>query len=442
MLRRFARDPDMSPRRTVREPLTVIAELRFDPAHRESILELARRHVRNTLGAEPGCLRFELVAPKDDPGCLVFCEVFAHEAALATHRESAHAAWFREARAPYGVEAVVRELRPVTPAWPGAVLCAAPILSAHRRFLAAMADAGVEMRWNDRARLLTEDELIERLDGVAATVAGLEPYTERVFAAAPDLQVVARMGVGHENVDVPAATRHGVAVAMAFGTNHDAVADHALALMAAATHRILEYDRRVRQGTWGSLLHGSLHETAVGIVGFGRIGRAAAKRCLGFTMEILVADPVAEADTVARLGYRLVDLDELLRRSDIVSLHAPLTPETRHLIDGRRLGLMKPTAILVNTARGELVDEAALVAALEGGRLAGAGLDVFEVEPLPEGPLRRMQQVVLTPHVAGVSAASLEAMTARCCENIIAILRGRDPGPGLVLNPEVLPSLA
>jgi D-3-phosphoglycerate dehydrogenase len=156
-------------------------------------------------------------------------------------------------------------------------------------------------------------------------------------------------------------------------------------------------------------------------------------------MEILVADPVAEADTVARLGYRLVDLDELLRQADFVSLHAPLNAETRHLIDARRLALMKSSAYLVNTARGGLVDEAALVEALERQRIAGAALDVFEREPLPDLPLRRLDQVVLTPHVAGISAASLRAMTERCVENILALLRGRDPGPGFVLNPEVLP---
>ena len=321
------------------EPLTVIAELRFDPAHREAVLELAQRHVRNTLAAERDCLRFELVAPKDDPGVLVFSEMFASEAAFAAHRESAHAAWFREARAPYVVEATVRELRPRGARRPGRrALRHATCWRSPRLPGAAGAKPGSRSGGTSSGATFTEAELIERLDGVVATIAGLEPYTERVFAAAPGLKVVARVGVGYEQVDVAAATRHGVAVAMAFGTNHDAVADHAMALMAAAAHRIVEYDRRVRAGGWGTLLHGRLHETTVGIVGFGRIGRAVAKRCLGFNMEVLVADPVAEVDTVARLGYRLVDLDELLRQADFVSLHAPLTAETRHLIDARRLG--------------------------------------------------------------------------------------------------------
>ena len=432
----------MSPTsRNAREPVTVIAELRFDPRHQEAVLELARRHVRNTLAAERDCLRFELVAPRDEPGVLVFSEMFAGEAALAAHRQSAHAQWFKEARAPYGVEADVRELRSMAPAWPGAVLCATPVLSANRALLAPLTEAGVEMRWNERGRNLTEAELIEALDGVVATVAGIEPYTERVLAAAPGLKVIARVGVGYDMVDVAAATRHGVAVAMAFGTNHEAVADHTLALMGAAAHRIVEYDRRVRAGGWGTFLHGQLHEATVGVIGFGRIGRAVAKRCLGFSMNVLIADPVADAETVARLGYRLVELDELLRQSDFVSVHAALSAETHHLIDARRLARMKPTAILINTARGGLIDEQALVQALTGGRLGGAALDVFEIEPLPDGPLRHLEQVVLTPHVAGLSAASLRAMAHRASENILALLRGRDPGPGLVLNPEVLPGV-
>ena len=179
------------------------------------------------------------------------------------------------------------------------------------------------------------------------------------------------------------------------------------------------------------------------MVGFGRIGRAVAKRCLGFNMEVLVADPVADADTVARLGYRLVELDELLRQSDFVSLHAPLTPETRHLIDARRLALMKPDG------------HPGQHGPRRPGRRGGAGRGArrraarrrrrstcSRSSRCRTAPLRRLEQVVLTPHVAGLSAASLQAMAARVRENILAVLRGRDPGPGLVLNPEVLPAQA
>lgn len=424
--------------RSLREPMAVIAELRFDPQHRETVLELAHQHVRNTLAAEPGCLRFELVAPKGDQGSLLFYELFESEAAFAFHCGSEHLRWFREARAPFVQDSTVRECLPVAGITPGVVLCAVPVLSEHRHYLSPLIDAGFEIRWNELGRPFTEAELIHRLHGVTATLAGSEPYHERVLAASPSLRLIARLGVGHDQVDLPAATRYGVAVAMAFGTNHETVADHAMSLLAAVAHRIVEYDRRVRRGEWGSLLHGQLHETVVGVVGFGRVGRALARRCLGFNMDVLVADPVAEADTVARLGYRLMELDELLRQADFVSLHAPLTAETRHLIDARRLALMKPTAYLVNTARGELVDQRALAAALEERRIAGAALDVFETEPLPEGGLRQLERTVLSPHAAGTSAASLRAMTERCVETILAVARGRDPGPGLVLNPETL----
>ena len=424
--------------RSLREPMAVIAELRFDPQHREAMLDLAQRHVRNTLAAEPGCLRFELVTPRDDQGSLVFYELFESEAAFAAHGASEHLRWYREARAPFLLEATVRECRPVAGTAPGVVLCAVPVLREHRDYLAPLVDAGFELRWNELGRPFTEAELIPRLEGVTAVLAGEEPYSERVLIAAPGLRLIARLGVDHDRIDLPAATKYGVAVAMAFGTNHETVADHAMTLMAAAAHRIVDYDRRVRRGEWGYLLHGQLHETVVGVVGFGRVGRALARRCLGFNMDVLVADPVAEPDTVARLGYRLVELDELLRQADFVSLHAPLTTETHHLIDARRLALMKPTAYLVNTARGGLVDETALVKALEERRIAGAALDVFAVEPLPEAGLRRLERTVLSPHVAGCSAASLRAMTERCVETILAVARGRDPGPGLVLNPETL----
>lgn len=420
------------------EPLVIIAEVEFAPEHREAMLELARRHVRNTLAAEPGCLRFELVVPTDDPGRLVFYETFADEAAFAAHQATPHLAWFKEARAGYVREAQVRRFRPVAAASAGVVLVGVSALSDRQDYLQPLVDAGFELRWNELARPFTEAELVERLDGVVATIASLEPYNDRVFAAAPALKVVARLGVGYDQVDVEAATRAGVAVAMAFGTNHDAVADHAMALMAAAAHRIAAYDRKVRAGGWGTAFHGRLHGTTVGIVGFGRIGRALARRCLGFNMEVLVCDPLVDADTVARLGYRLVELGELLRSADFVSLHAPGSGGTRHMIDAAALAAMKPSAILVNTARGSLVDEAALVEALRAERIGGAALDVFEVEPLRDSPLAGLDNVVLTPHVAGTSAASFRAMTERCVENILAVTGGRDPGQGLVLNPEAL----
>ena len=301
--------------------------------------------------------------------------------------------------------------------------------------------AGFELEFNREGRALGEDQLIGRLPGVFATLAGSEPYNERVFAAAPDLRVVARVGVGYDRVDVAAASRHGVAVAMAFGTNHEAVADHAFALIAALGCQLLPYHRKVLDGGWGGNVHVSLWQATVGIVGLGRIGQALARRCRGFEMRVLAYDPEIDPDFAAQLGVELMPLERVLADADFVSVHAPHSPATDRIIDGPRLALMKPTAYLVNTARGALVDEAALIRALEQGQIAGAGLDVFETEPLPrDSPVRRFDNVLLTPHCAGTNTRSLVDMLDRCATSILDIHAGRSPGDSYLLNPEVVPA--
>jgi phosphoglycerate dehydrogenase-like enzyme len=305
-------------------------------------------------------------------------------------------------------------------------------------FLAPLRAAGFDIVMNEKDRLLNEAELIERLPGAVATIAGGEFYTERVFAAAPELRVVARYGVGYDRVDVAAATRHNVAVAMAFGTNHESVADYAFALALGLALELLPHHARVAGGGWGCSFHPGLWGRCMGIVGLGRIGKAMARRCRAFDMRLLATDPMPDRAFAAANGIELVGLDELLREADFVSLHTPLAPETRHLIGRRELALMKPSAVLINTARGGLIDEAALYEALTSGRLAGAGLDVFEAEP-PEGsPLVELENVLLAPHAAGMDEAAERLMGERCVANILTIVRGKDPGAGYVLNPEVL----
>ncbi len=424
------------------QALVVVAEFKVRPGQMAAFLPLLEQHARTTRLHEPGCLQFDVVVDGSDPERAFVYEVYRDEAAFEAHKAAAYLATFRERADPLLLErkvSVHRRIAAPGPGRPRRVLIAPVHLKGRAHLLKPLIDAGLELVWNPHDRPLTEDELRALLPGCVAVIAGQEPYTERVFAAAPGLEVVARLGVGWDAVDVAAATRHGVVVAMAFGTNHEAVADHAFALMAALAHAIPRYDQLVRAGEWRLLYHGRLTGTTVGIVGFGRIGRALAKRCQGFAMEVLVADPYVEKETVARLGYTLVGLDELFARADFVSLHAPLTAETRHLVDARRLALMKPTAYLINTARGGLVDEAALIEALRAGRIAGAGLDVMEVEPLPaDSPLRTLSNVVLTPHAAGASEWAIESMAARSVANVLSVLQGRDPGEGLVLNPEVL----
>jgi phosphoglycerate dehydrogenase-like enzyme len=277
------------------------------------------------------------------------------------------------------------------------------------------------------------------LPGCFASIAGGERYSERVFAAASGCKVVARMGVGYDAVDVAAATRHGVAVAMGFGTNHEAVADLALTFMAALSNRLFAYHQEVMEGRWGGHFHPGLWRSTVGILGLGRIGRALARRCRGFEMRVLAYDPIADPAYAAAERIELVELERVFREADFVSVHAPHSPETDKLVNRERLALMKPSAFLINTARGGLVDENALIEALAAGTIAGAGLDVFEVEPLPAGsPLRGLPNVVLTPHCAGGSISAVAMMTERCVDNILAIRDGRSPSDEYLLNPEVL----
>jgi phosphoglycerate dehydrogenase-like enzyme len=285
---------------------------------------------------------------------------------------------------------------------------------------------------------LTEDELVETLPGVFATLASSEPYTERVFTAARDLRVVARWGVGYDAIDVPAATRHGVRVCTAVGANHEAVADYAFALMCALQRGVVANHRLITGGAWKVEFRPGLWRATVGIVGLGRIGQAVARRCRGFEMKILAYEPFPDEAFVRQHGIELVSLEELLRRADLVTLHCPATAENRHLIGRARLALMKPTAFLVNTARGSLVDEVALHEALVKGRLAGAGLDVFEQEPLRASPLFELDSVVLSPHVAGVDETSEVAMADRAIDCIIAVHRGETVPRECLVNPEVL----
>jgi phosphoglycerate dehydrogenase-like enzyme len=295
---------------------------------------------------------------------------------------------------------------------------------------------GCELTFNRTGRTLAEDELIGLLPGVFATIAGGEPYTERVFAAAPELKVVARMGVGYDKVDVAAATRHGVAICMGFGTNHQAVADHAFALMAALANRLFSYHQEVMDGRWGGHFQPGLWRTTSGIIGLGRIGRALARRCQGFDMRVIAYDVAPDAAYAREHGIELVDLDTLFREADFVSVNAPLTPATKHIVNREHLALMKPSAFLINTARGGLVDEGALYEALAARRIAGAGLDVFAAEPLPaESYLRELPNVLLTPHCAGGSIEAVVAMTNRCVDNLLAMRDGRPLGEDL-LNPE------
>jgi phosphoglycerate dehydrogenase-like enzyme len=292
---------------------------------------------------------------------------------------------------------------------------------------------GLELRVSPRERHRSADEMAELLDGAVAAIADADLYDAEVLRRSPGLRVIARTGVGLDMIDLDAAAQAGVYVTTTPEVNNETVADHALALILAAQRSLLEQDAIVRGGGWRSfdVGRGQLHGATVGIVGYGAIGRAVARRLRGFGVRILAHDPFVEA---ADEDVTLTPLDDLLAQSDIVTVHAPLSEATRKLIGAREFGLMRPGATIVNTARGPVIDEAALVQALQEGRIGAAGLDVFEREPPKQSPLLEMPNVVVSPHVGGISDASNLAMSRLATENVLAVLEGREP-PTAVTSP-------
>jgi D-3-phosphoglycerate dehydrogenase / 2-oxoglutarate reductase len=287
------------------------------------------------------------------------------------------------------------------------------------------------------ANLPTEDELLVALKGVEAVIAGSEPYSPRVLAANPQMRVIARSGVGYDAVDLDAATKCGAAVCIAPGTNQGSVAEHCFALILGFTRHIPARHGALASGGWNRLMSVPLRGKTIGLAGLGRIGKAVATRAAAFEMKAIAYDPVCDDAFCKSHGITLVSFDQLLAESDFLSLHLPLTASTKHVINRDTLSRMKPGAVLVNTSRGGLVCEADLVAALRGGKLAGAALDVFEVEPTPaDNPLRFLPNVILTPHSAGVDVRSLEDMARSAAEAIASLHRGEWPAEKVV-NPEV-----
>lgn len=285
-----------------------------------------------------------------------------------------------------------------------------------------------------------EDTLIARFaQGPvdAVVLRGSKPFTARVLDAAPHLKVIAKNGAGVDSVDIECATRRGVAVMVAAGANAEAVAEHAIAMMLALTRDLVGLDRKVRGAGWeGTGYQGrDFRGSTVGIIGFGSIGRATAQLAAALGAKVVVMDAYAKAEEFEMEP----DLDRLLARADIVSLHCPLTETTRGLIGARELGLMKKGAILINTARGPLIDEAALVDALRSGHLAGAGLDTFVTEPIDAGnPLLDLPNVILTPHVAGVTRNAVIGVSTITATNVVDRITGKPLDRRNLMNPEVL----
>ena len=262
-----------------------------------------------------------------------------------------------------------------------------------------------------------------------------------LLAAAAELRVVSNVATGYDNIDVAAATARGIAVTNTPGVLEETTADLAFGLLLAVARRVAEGDRLAREGGWTSwsptlLLGAEVNGATLGIIGLGATGMAMARRARGFDMRVVYHSRTSKPDVERELGIESMALDELLRISDFVSLHAPLSEETRGMIGERELGLMKRSVYLVNTARGGLVDQEALVRALEDDEIAGAGLDVFEVEPLPaRDRLTKLDNVVLTPHIGSASLITRSRMASMAVDNCLAALEGRKPSN--CVNPEV-----
>lgn len=314
----------------------------------------------------------------------------------------------------------------------------------------AIPDAGLAMLRQKVQVVLWEQELppprdvllreAARADGILCLLT--DKIDEELIAGAARLKVISNYAVGHDNIDVAAATRRGIMVTNTPGVLTETTADLAFALMMAVARRIVEGEKYARGGRWKTwhptlLLGQDIFGSTLGLVGLGRIGSAMAKRARGFEMRVIYYDVKRNPDAEHKLGISFVEFEDLLRQSDFVSIHVPLTAETSKMFDARAFSLMKPTAVLVNTSRGPVVDEAALYEALKAGRIWGAGLDVTDPEPPSlDNPLLHLPNAVIVPHIGSASHATRTKMATMAASNLLAALEGRVPEN--LVNPEVL----
>ena len=290
-----------------------------------------------------------------------------------------------------------------------------------------LTEAGCEVVKADMKGEITAEHMIDLLKDINGAVVGVVPMTAQVLDNAPQLKVVSMHGVGVDHINLDAAERLGIVIANCPGTNDQAVADLALGLMIAAARQISAADGALRAGQWGKYSGSELWNKTLGLIGYGRIGRGVAKRALGFDMNVQVYDPYIHPDQVGLPGVKLTSLEDVITSADFLSLHAALTEETQKLIGTEQLAMMKPTAFLINTARGGLIDEQALFEALSQKRIAGAGLDVFVEEPPLGSPLLALNNLVLTPHIGAHTQEAIERMGVMAAQNVVLTLQGGQP---------------
>ena len=296
------------------------------------------------------------------------------------------------------------------------------------------------------APLWSEDDIAKHAaDADAVIVGSTEPYTEKAIRAMTRCKIISRYGIGYSNIDVKEATRQGIPVTIVADASMHEVSDYALAFILAFSRKLFPLIQAVRAGDWkpgrGEIMKARgkmfrLNQQVLGLVGMGRIGALVAQKARAFGLKVLVYDPYVSPEAAEKAGVELVDFDRILKESDYISLHAPLTPETKKLFGLKEFKKMKPTAYIINAARGALIDEQALNQAITEGLIAGAGLDVMDPEPpLPDNPLLKLDRVLLTGHSSWCSETSTQELQQRAAENVLSVLEGK--WPSSLVNPEV-----
>jgi len=290
----------------------------------------------------------------------------------------------------------------------------------------------------------SDEEMIGLVRDADAIISGDSPLTGQILENTKSLKIIARVGVGYDNVDLDAATRRHIIVTNVPGALSDSVAEHTILLMLAVARRLVVGDRSVREGRWTDYFQHApsfeLNGKTLGLIGLGAIGGAVAQRAKAFNMKVLAYDPYVDEHRVTKIGCHRVELDRLLRESDVVSIHSPLTTETKKLIGEPELNLMKKSAILINTARGTVVDESSLIEALKKGTIAGAGMDVLTQEPpRQDNPILTLENVTLTPHCGAFALEALRRLWFACSDAVLRVLSGELPRPPAnIVNPDVI----
>ena len=301
--------------------------------------------------------------------------------------------------------------------------------------------AGIHVDLNDKGKPFTEEELLSVIEDYEGVIVGTDPVTAQVIRKGVNLKIIAKNGVGYDNIHLKTATEQHIYVTFTPGSVEQTVADSTFALIFALARNITQGNTSIRKGEWPRLVGMDISNKKLGIIGLGRIGKNVVRRSKGFSMDVYAYDPFADVDFCEEYGVQRVDLDDLFRTCDIVTVHAPLIESTRHIVNQRTLSLMKPDAILVNTARGELVDEQALYSALKEKKIAGAAIDVFSKEPPGvDYPLFELENVILTPHIAGYSRDAILNTGTMVAESLVSALRGDVPAH--IVNKELIGHLA